>query len=64
MTKQNESHDRHTKHTTFARSIRDRHIAFLDGRPKGRGPIDTDDITNLSIALNTSTSLEEFLCSV
>ncbi len=37
------------------------YIPFLGGRPKRKKVISNDDIANLSIALNTSENLEEFL---
>jgi hypothetical protein len=37
------------------------YIPFLGGRPNREKVIKSDDVLNLSIALNTSKSLEEFL---
>lgn len=37
------------------------YIPFLEGRPKRIKVIRGEDVLNLSIALNTSKSLEEFL---
>jgi hypothetical protein len=34
-------------------------IPFLTGRPKREDPMGPDDVTNLVIALNTCTSLDE-----
>ncbi|MBD3315598.1 MAG: hypothetical protein GF344_07410 [Chitinivibrionales bacterium] len=64
MTKDNEGRKKEAKHATIARSIRDRTIAFFDGRPAREEPIGNEEINDLLIALNTCTSLEEFLCSV
>jgi hypothetical protein len=36
-------------------------ISLLNGRPRRDLPINSDDIVNLRIALQTETSLEEFL---
>ena len=40
------------------------YISFLEGRPKRIKVISNDDIANLSIALNTCKTLEEFLKQV
>ena len=40
------------------------YIPFLGGRPDREKIIKSDDIVNLSIALNASKSFEEFLNSV
>jgi len=37
------------------------YIPFLEGRPHRETVISGDDMTNLAIALNTSSSLEELL---
>lgn len=37
------------------------YIPFLEGRPKREKVIRGEDVLNLSIALNTSKSFEEFL---
>ncbi len=36
-------------------------IPFFDGRPRREESISKDDVTNLLIALNTTSSLEEFI---
>lgn len=40
------------------------YIPFLEGRPKRKKIMSNDDIANLSIALNTCKTLEEFLKQV
>ena len=37
------------------------YIGFMEGRPKRERVINPEDITNLSILLNTSKSLDEFV---
>ena len=41
--------------------LESRPIPFMGGRPDRGVAVDTDDILNLLIALNTSSTLEEFL---
>lgn len=45
----------------FEDLLESRPIPFLSGRPDRDVTVDTDDILNLLIALNTSETLEEFL---
>jgi hypothetical protein len=40
------------------------YIPFLGGRPKRQTVITADDVTNLSIALNTTMSVEELITKI
>ncbi|MBD3421599.1 MAG: hypothetical protein GF398_15900 [Chitinivibrionales bacterium] len=44
--------------------MQDDYIPYMSGRPARVKIINKDDLTNLSIALNTSTSVEEFMAAL
>jgi hypothetical protein len=58
------------RHVVDKRSVklesvaREDYIPFMGGKPDRNTVIDTEDVTNLIISLNTSKSLEEFVETV
>ena len=52
------------RRVTLENATKKEFIPFLGGRPKREKIIKNDDIVNLTIALNSSKSLEEFLKTV
>ena len=52
------------QHMAEHNDVIDRYIPFLQGRPQRVAAINSDDVVNLVIALNTSRNFEEFLDKV
>ncbi|MBD3347187.1 MAG: hypothetical protein GF401_19205 [Chitinivibrionales bacterium] len=44
--------------------MKEGYIPFRGGRPKRKNVISSDDVTNLTIALNSSKSFDDFLKNV
>ena len=62
MKKQSRVHDRRT--VKLEKVLSENYIPFLEGRPNRDTVISSDDVLNLKIALNQSSTFKEFLAKV